>query len=287
MPEQKFYDPTTGTELVSVHWDFGLTAVDVAFGGALLTKISDISQLRATGLAGSTPDGGSLLIKLGFGDAFEVHRNGEALRPSDVNAFGHAPTPTGTALGDTKLSLDAAGRLIANGRRVDEHAMGMLPGTARSAASAASAVASARGWLLFFAIVQTLFTVVAGFAFAGVNKLSQESITAVKSDESRELYSGILKALQGIMLVVFLFVAACAIGTWVLWKIARGPSARKAFTISKWVAAVYLGLSAINLVSGVADGKIASAVVGAVLTMAIEFAAFQAFRKAQAALPET
>jgi hypothetical protein len=285
VPEQKFFDPTNGAELVSVHWDFGLTSVDVAFGGTLLTKISDIGQLRATGMAGATPDGGSLLIRLGFGDSFEVYRNGEALRASDVNAFGHSPAPAGTALGDVKLSLDAAGRLTSNGQRVDEHAMGMLPGTARSAASAASAVASARSWLLFFSIVQTLFAALCGFGLAGVNQLSNSDLTG--PEDSQAIYSGLLTAVKGIMLVLFIFVAACAVGSWVLWKVSRGPSVRKAFTISKWVAAVYLGLSAINLISGVSNGKLAGAIAQALIGGAIEFAAFQSFRKAENALPRT
>lgn len=297
MPEQKFSDPITGTELVSVHWDFGLTSVDVAFGGSLLTKISDIDQLRSTGLAGATPDGGMLLIKLGFGDKFEVFRNGQELNAADVNVFGHSPTPSGTALGDAKLSLDAAGRLTSNGKRVDEHAMGMLASSGRGAASAASAVSSGRGWLLFFSIVQTLVALLFGYLTFAVsmlrNKIEEEGArlgTGVESTEELQtapLLDALFGFLQGVMAIVFLFVAACAVGCWVLWKVAGGPSARKAFTISKWVAVVYLVGTLIQLANGIADGKVLKAVLGALIPAAIEIAAFQAFRKAQSALPET
>lgn len=282
MPEQKFFDPTSGDELVSVHWDFGLTSVDVASGGSLLTKISDIAQLRSTGLAGSTPDGGSLLVKLGFGDKFEIYRNGEELRASDVNAFGHAPTPTGTALGDAKLSLDAAGRLTLDGRRVDEHAMGMIPQSRRSRSSAASSISTARGWLLFFSVIQTLFALLFGFVATAVTSVT-ESDLAVTGDDA-DFFTPLLRIIQGMIIAMFVFFALCAIASWVLWKVAGGPSPRKAFTISKWVAVGYLVLTVIRTISGIASGNVLGAILGAVIPGAIEFAAFQAFRKAQSAL---
>jgi hypothetical protein len=279
VPDQKFFDPTSGTELVSIHWDFGLTSVDVAFGGSLLTKITDINQLRTTGLSGATPDGGSLVIQLGFADAFEVTRNGERLTPSDVNAFTHAPG-AGTLLAgevDNKLSLDAAGRLVMNGKRVDEKAMGMLSSGGSSSAAAGS-LQSARIWLLFFSIVQTLFALSLCYA-------TYELMT-ITGDEPDGIASGIFAAIRGVVVAVTLFVAGCAAGSWILWKAADGPYARKAMTISKWVAAAYFGLTLLNTLSGLGANP-TKALVGAVIPMVIEVLAFLAFKRAQEALPES
>jgi hypothetical protein len=298
VPDQKFFDPTTGAELVSVHWDFSLTSVDVAFGGTLLTKITDIDQLRNTGMGGATPDGGSLIIKLGFADAFEVTRNGERLTPSDVNAFSHTPVsgtlPDGSAAADSKLALDAAGRLVMGGKRVDEHAMGMIRTSSGSSSGAATAVSSARGWLLFFSIVQTVAALGLGWLTYVVYWVT-EKINAPEfgSDptgigtaaEPASFYSGLMDVIRGLVLIMFVFSALCAIGSWVLWKIADGPSARKAFTISKWVAAVYFVLGAVNTVSSLLHPK-ASSLIGAFIALAIEAAAFHAFSKAQKSLPQ-
>jgi hypothetical protein len=299
VPDQKFFDPTTGTELVTVHWDFGLTSVDVAFGGTLLTKITDINQLRTSGMGGSTPDGGSLIIKLGFADAFEVTRNGERLTASDVNAFAHTPVSgtllDGSSAADSKLALDAAGRLVMGGKRVDEHAMGMIRTSGGSASSATKAISSARGWLLFFSIAQTLITVGLGWLTYVVYWVTEKikapefgtdpTAIGTNSTDSISLVSGLMDVIRGFVLIMFLFSAFCAIGSWILWKVADGPAARKAFTISKWVAAVYFVLGALNTVSSLSHPK-ASSLIGAIIALAIEAAAFQAFRKAQAAIPE-
>jgi hypothetical protein len=284
VPDQKFYDPTSGDELVTVHWDFGLTSVDVAFGGTVLTRITDINQLRTTGMGGATPDGGSLIIKLGFADAFEVTRNGERLTPSDVNAFTHTPVSgthlDGSPVADTKLSLDAAGRLVLGGKRVDEHAMGMIRTAGGSSSSAASAVASARGWLLFFSIVNTCSALFMAWA-----TFSLFTADAVEAGEESELFEGILLFAKGLVLFVFLVLAAIATGSWVLWKVADGPSARKAMTVSKWIAVGYLGLTALKMVQGLTVSPI-SAIISGIIPLLIEFGAFQAFSKAQSLLPE-
>jgi hypothetical protein len=295
VPDQKFSDPTTGAELVSVHWDFGLTSVDVSFGGTLLTKITDINQLRVAGMGGTTPDGGSLILRLGFADAFEVTRNGERLTASDVNAFSHTPVSgtllDGSSAADTKLALDKAGRLVLGGKRVDEHAMGMIKTSNGNASSAYSAVSTARGWLLFFAIVQTFFSLAFGWAtyavFAVTDKLDPSDLNSGSTDsaENAALFAGILEFLKGFVLILFLFVLFCAIGSWILWKVAATASARKAFTVSKWVAVGYFVLSLLGGLSGLAD-KQTKSIGQSIVMIAISAVAFKAFSKAQSVLPE-
>jgi hypothetical protein len=285
VPDQKFFDPTTGAELVSVHWDFGLTSVDVAFGGTLLTKITDINELRTRGMGGNTPDGGSLIIKLGFADAFEVTRNGERLTASDVNAFTHTPVSgtllDGSSAADTKLALDAAGRLVLGGKRVDEHAMGMIRTAGGSSSSAASAVQTARGWLLLFSIVNTLGAVF--FAWATYSVFTTADL--VTDDADSAIFSGVFALLKGVMLFVFLLMGAVAAGSWALWKVADGPAVRKAMTVSKWIAAGYLVLTLLRTVQAMTISPIAG-VISAIIPVLIEFGAFQAFSKAQTLLPQ-
>ena len=64
MPEQKFSDPVSGSEVVAVSWDMGMRAVDIAFGGTLLTQVTDLEPLRATGMQGAAPDGSHLVVRL-------------------------------------------------------------------------------------------------------------------------------------------------------------------------------------------------------------------------------
>lgn len=284
VPEQKFLDPTTGDEVVRVHWDFGLTSVDVACGGSLLTKITDIARLRATGFSGPSPDGGSLLIKLASGDKFEVHRNGGYLQPTDIDPFGHTPVAAGqTSLSDSKVTLDSAGRLMVNGQRMDR---------VQRSGPDDSSLSQARGWLLFFSIINTLGALFMGAAYQLTSKVAKikplptsiESSSSSANTVDAELVTGIFDFLRGVMLVVLVFMLLCAAGSWVLWKIAGGPSARTAFTISKWIAVGYLAITTVQVISGVSHGNFAGAAITAAISGGIEFAAFTSFRKAQTAL---
>jgi hypothetical protein len=297
VPEQKFLDPITGAELVSLHWDFGLTAVDVAFGGTLLTKINDIKQLRETGMGGTTPDGCSLLIKLGYADAFEVTRNGQRLEGSQVNAFSFTPAAPklleGGAGAEDKLALDSAGRLVRGGQLVDPHVRGRANAIG---GNSQLAMAGAQGWLLFFSIVQSIFTL--GFAWlAFMFSQATESIDdAVLRDPSlvgtsdpeiakqqAGIFTSLIDVAQTFLIGMFVFSLICAVGSWVLWKVANGPEPRKAFTISKWVAVVYGVLTLFQFISNISTIT-AGLIFGTLIMVAIEVAAFLAFQKAQQAV---
>jgi hypothetical protein len=285
MPEQRFYDPNTSAEVVSLHWDTALTSVDIAFGGSLLTKITDFAQLRGAGLAGAAPTGESIAIRLTANDSFDVSRNGEWLVPGEVlgEVLGSENSGTSTLLADATnsnqaLSLDANGHLVRDGKRVDEQSLGITrTGRDSYAAAPLSPAQRARVWLLWFAVAKSVITVMFGLFCLTVFGASTGSTGA---DGIDRIEIPLFALFRGIALVSLAVGAALTVGVWMLWRMAGSYGARRAFTISKWISAAYLALTVIGTLREVARGNYGT-LIGALIFGSIAGAAFISFNKAQ------
>ncbi len=141
MPEQKFSDSISGVEVVVISWDMGMRAVEVAFGGDLLTQITDLELLR-TGVFGTAPDGSRLIVRMtrsGTGDLFDVDHDGTPMVGGHVNFAASGPQVGEVAKAGVRrstpradgLGLDAHGRLVVDGHRVDDRIAGGSAGKSR------------------------------------------------------------------------------------------------------------------------------------------------------------
>jgi hypothetical protein len=284
MPEQRFFDPTNATEIVSLHWDVAFTSLDLAFGGSLLTKITDFAQLRGAGLAGVAPSGEKITIRLTANDSFDVSRNDEWLVPGDVSGF--EPTVASTLLAESTtqpqtVSLDADGHLLRDGKRVDEHSLGITrTGRDSYAAAPLSPAQRARVWLLWFAVLKSAITFFSAWMYATV--YSATTRPAGRDFEYGQTEVPIFGVLRGIAFAMVLVSGVLTIGVWILWRMAGSYGARRAFTISKWISVAYLVLIVIGTLGEIGKGNY-GILISTLIFGSIAGGSFVSFSKAQQA----
>lgn len=169
MPGQTFTHPTTGEVIATLSWDMGQRAVDVDAGGTLLTRVTDIETLKVAGMQGQTPRGDHLWIRpltIAAGLQFDVECNGLLLAASHVNFGMQGPVldAPAAALDGMKtapradgLSFDDRGRLMRNGKVLDDHLLGLMAAEQRVDTDA---LKSGRTWILWLAVLQTVQAIV-------------------------------------------------------------------------------------------------------------------------------
>lgn len=304
VPEQKFSDPVSGSEVVVVSWDMGMRAVDIAFGGTLLTQVTDLGPLRETGMQGAAPDGSRLVVRLARGEngeVFTVERSGVQLVGGHVNFAAAGPRIGEAVMAGVRsvtpradgVGLDAHGRLVVNGQVIDERAAGL----ASEAPVAKSAIESGRTWLLVFAILNTVGLALMGLATLALsalhhkvaNTLGSVRTTGVTSDgrpidadtvATVKAGLGILAIVLAVFVVTMLVIA---VAWWVLWVMSKGAKAALAFGIARAIAGFYLVCSVLQVLSSAARGRLIQGLIGASLGLAINALAFKAFHAARRA----
>ncbi len=294
MPEQKFSDSISGAEVVVISWDMGMRAVDVAFGGDLLTQITDMELLR-TGVFGAAPDGSRLIVRMtrsGTGDVFDVDHDGTPLVGGHVNFAASGPQVGEVAKAGVRrstpradgLGLDAHGRLVVDGHRVDDRD---LSGVGAKSSKAAD-IRSGQTWLLVMAILNTVVVVLGAFLVFAVSRLASRVAKAtpggaVQVDSVRTTATAIsVAAVVAIVLVVMSL--AITVGWWVLWVMSKGTNAALAFGIARGLAAFYLALGCIQLFSAAQSGRLLQGLLGSAIGLAINVFAFKAFHGARRAV---
>ena len=304
MPEQKFSDPVTGSEVVVVSWDMGMRAVDIAFGGTLLTQVTDLGPLRETGMQGAAPDGSRLVVRLTRGEngeVFTVERSGVQLTGGHVNFAAAGPRIGDAVMAGVRsvtprtdgVGLDAHGRLVVNGQVIDERAAGL----ATEAPIAKGAIESGRTWLLVISILNTVGLALAGLAMLALSALHHKvadtlgkvGTTGVTSD-GRVIdpnAAATVKAGMGILAVVFaiflVIAVVIAVAWWVLWVMSKGSKAALAFGIARGITGFYLVCSLLQVSSSAAKGRLIQGLLGASIGLAVNAFAFKAFHGARRA----
>jgi hypothetical protein len=209
MPGQTFTNPTTGEVIATLSWDMGQRAVDVDAGGTLLTRVTDIETLKLVGMQGQTPRGDHLSIRpvnSASGMQFNVECNGVLLAASHVNFGMQGPILGGPAMALEShkiarradgLAFDDRGRLLKDGKVLDDHLLGLMASRQRVDDDA---ISRGRTWIMWLAILQTFGALLLlGVVVLG-NQMSDERISDVP-DETR-----IILLLALIFLAVFMVI---------------------------------------------------------------------------------
>ena len=287
MPEQKFSDAISGVEVVVISWDMGMRAVDVAFGGDLLTQITDMEMLR-TGVFGAAPDGSRLIVRMtlsGTGYLFDVDHDGAPLVGGHVNFAASGPRVGEVAQAGVRrstpradgLGLDAHGRLVVDGRRVDDRVLGGSGGS--SATSRAVAFRSGQTWLLVMAILNTVVLALGALIVLAVSMLASK----VAASPSSAPVGAAISVVAVVAIVLVVIMSAFAVGWWVLWVMSKGTNAALAFGIARGMAGFSLALAGIQLLSAAQSGRLLQGLLGASIGLAINGFAFRAFHGARRA----
>ena len=295
MPEQKFSDFASGIEVVVISWDMGMRAVDVAFGGDLLTQITDMELLR-TGVFGMAPDGSRLIVRMtrsGTGYLFDVDHDGTPMVGGHVNFAASGPQVGEVAKAGVRrstpradgLGLDAQGRLVMDGRRLDDRiAGGSVEGPTRAAA-----FQSGQTWLLVMAILNTVVLALGALLVLALSTLAVKvahvsqvtEVTALQTEPVRATATAAISVFAVVALVMFV---ATAVGWWVLWVMSKGTNAALAFGIARAFAGFYLAVACLQLFSSAMSKRLIQGLLGMCIGLAINAFAFKAFHAARRAV---
>jgi hypothetical protein len=284
MPGQFFCDEY-GQKVVLVKWDMGMKYIDIEFGGVRLVRLEGAETLLTTGMEGAAPDGSHLSVYASRETGpvtYRVARNGQELQGLPIEHSMHPPvvelidamTGHSRAAGSQGgLSMDSKGRLIKDGKVVDDTVLTYAAGERKIDQGA---IRNGRIWVVFYTVIATLMGLleIGGFVFG--------SFMAAKSYNGQNNVPAVPVPPKPLLLViigVILFVLAIVLmGLWI-YSTVRVYRPIPTFGWAKFTL-VLSYLPVLYVLVSVGRVSVIGAIVAAIFPVAMFFFAMRALGKA-------